>query len=475
MTDRLNEQEDERQQAHEAAGDLLENLRSENRWTELQLSPFEVALESRTRYLEADQFDRALSVSDDIFKVLSANGMNGEIYQLSQELLQHRESPAAMNWTARALSGTGEVNEADYWFDRAISASEPDSPAYATAKHGKGALRFSSGKITEGRELLRQAISVRQGLGNRIREASSRQVLGSSYAAQGKFERAREQFDKSLNLLEGTDDLHARANTMKEISSLERLRGNFNEAKQKYLDALDVFQQLGDRSLEAHVIHALGSLYLNQQKLETARERFESALELSRKIHNRRREALALHQLAAVDYRSGKFEEAREGYQKAIVIYQKVGMRRELGTALHDLGLILKESKRNTRDALQKFLTALAIHQEVGDQPGEATTLSVIGTIAWEIGVREVGLKLMILGYDLMEQTGHHDARKLKDQAEMYLFGQYFLQTGVDRSVEEMRERAQNEYDRDHGWGLIQEAFPDADLPEDVPPPGDGE
>jgi tetratricopeptide (TPR) repeat protein len=468
LLDRLDESE--RQQAHEAAGDFLENLRSTNRWTELRPSPFEIALESRTQYLEADQFEGALSVSDDVFKVLSANGMDREVYRLSQELLQYQESPIAMNWSARALSGMGEVNEADHWFEQAISASDSDSPTYATAKHGKGALRFSTGKIMEGRELLRQAISVRQELGNRSGEASSRQVLGSSYATQGKFEKAREQFDKSLTLLEDIEDAHAQANTMKEIASLERQRGNFDGAKQKYLDALDVFQQLGDRSLEAHVIHELGSLYLNQQKLGTASEWFESALELCQEINNRRGEALALHQLAAINYRSGNFGEARKGYDRAIDIYKTVGMRRELGAALHDLGLILKEDQGDTRKALQKFLTALALRQEVGDQPGEATTLSVIGTIAWETGARVVGIELMILGYDLMEQLGHHDARKLKDQAEMYLCRQYFLQTGVDLSVEEMRERAQSEYSDDRAWGLIHEAFPDPKFPDGVLP-----
>ena len=35
---------------------------------------------------------------------------------------------------------------------------------------------------------------------------------------------------------------------------------------------------------------------------------------------------------------------------------------------------------------------------------------------------------------------------------------------------QEGTEYAQRYYDEDRGWGLIQEAFPDADTPDDVPP-----
>jgi len=467
--------EGERREADQAAGDFLEEVRAEDRWPELGISPLEIALKARSRYLDADQFDEALSVSGDVFKALSANGMNEEIYRLGQELLDHQQTPAAMNWTARALTGLGRVDRAERWYERAIRASDSRSSEYATAKHGKGALKFSLGEIPEGRELLREAISVRQEIGNEVREASSRQVLGSSFATQGRFERAQEQFEKSLDLLEGTGDIHAKANTIKEIASCERQKGNFDEAREGFQKALDVFREIGDRSLEAHVMHEIGSLYLNQQRLEPAREWFESALDLCREIGNKRGEALALHQMAAVDYRSEEFSKAREGYQEAIDIYEDIGMKRECGAALHDLGLIDKEKEGDLKSAIRKLHSALAIRQEIGDRSGEATTLSVVGTIAWETGARVVGLELMILGYDLLEKIGHHDARKVRDQAEMYLSVQYLLQTGVDQSIEEIREQAIEKYEEDYGWGLIHEAFPDANMPDEIPQSGDGE
>lgn len=458
--------EDERREAHDAAGIFLEDVRAEDRWTELGISPLDIAFEARSRYLDADRFDEALSVSSDIFKSLSAMGMNEEIYQLSEELLDYRQSPTAMNWAARALSGLGRVDHAEQWYDQAIDVSENRSPEYATAKHGKGALKISVGEIPEGRELLHQAISVRQEIGDTEREASSRQVLGSSFATQGKFDRAQEQFERSLDLLEGTGDVHTEANTIKEIASCERQKGNFDEAKQRYQKALNIFRRVGDRSLEAHVMHEVGSLYLDQQRLEPARKWFEDALDLCREIQNRRGEALALHQIAAVDYRSGKFSRAKQGYEEAIDVYNEIRMKRELGAALHDLGLIDKEKEGDTKNALQRFLSALTVRQEIGDRSGEATTLSVIGTLAWETGARKVGLELMVLGYVLMEQTGHHDAKKLRDQAVLYLF----MQGGSDQSIEELKGRAREKYDEDRGWSLIQEAFPDADFPDDVPP-----
>jgi tetratricopeptide (TPR) repeat protein len=369
----------------------------------------------------------------------------------------------------------GRVDRAERWYERAIRASDSRSSEYATAKHGKRALKFSLGEIPEGRELLREAISVRQEIGNEVREASSRQVLGSSFATQGRFERAQKQFEKSLDLLEGTGDIHAKANTIKEIASCERQKGNFDEAREGFQKALDVFREIGDRSLEAHVMHEIGSLYLNQQRLEPAREWFESALDLCREIGNKRGEALALHQMAAVDYRSEEFSKAREGYQEAIDIYEDIGMKCECGAALHDLGLIDKEKEGDLKSAIRKLHSALAIRQEIGDRSGEATTLSVVGTIAWETGARVVGLELMILGYDLLEKIGHHDARKVRDQAEMYLSVQYLLQTGVDQSIEEIREQAIEKYEEDYGWGLIHEAFPDANMPDEIPQSGDGE
>ena len=339
----------------------------------------------------------------------------------------------------------------------------------ATAYYLLASIDFEQGVYDRAREGLEQALKIRQELENRSGTAEVLHNLAVVALQRGEYNRAKKELKRALQILRETEDREGEAAAKHNLAKIPLRRGEYRRASEKSREALQLCQEIGDQSGEAAAYQQLASISLRQENYKHARDRFKKALRIRKEIGDRSGEASTRNQLAKISAKQGSYDEAEEELEFALRIFQEIGDQFGEAAARHNLASTALDQEKHDR-AREEFEKALVIRQKIGDRGGEAGTLSQLGILAGrERGRWKEGLRLLHVGYSILisiddiqsEQIGpwiHNLTGKL----------------GYDEDeLKEDVEYAQQSYAKDRGWGLIQDAFPDADRPDDVPPPSE--
>lgn len=102
---------------------------------------------------------------------------------------------------------------------------------------------------------------------------------------------------------------------------------------------------------------------------------------------------------------TGRWHELAEANRIAIEAADRSGGRRDLSRALADAGVAQLQMRR-FEQAQRYFERSLAIRREIGDQWGEAVTLSSLGALHGELGRFEIAREHLQRGLDLRRAVG---------------------------------------------------------------------
>ena len=128
--------------------------------------------------------------------------------------------------------------------------------------------------------------------------------------------------------------------------------------------------------------------------------------------------------------------------------------RRAQARLYGELGL-LDLATGDYRAAREKFGQALTMLQQIGDRAGAAATFYQLGFLAWELGRREPGLRLVALCYLIDRAIGHGDTpgdlRNLQELAARLGYS--------PPQLEALLQEVSAAYQTDGGRGLAAAAF----------------
>jgi tetratricopeptide (TPR) repeat protein len=108
-------------------------------------------------------------------------------------------------------------------------------------------------------------------------------------------------------------------------------------------------------------------------------------------------------------------------------------------------------------EAEDRFMESLKVNRAIGNQAGEAATLSQLGIMAARAGRLREGLRLVIVSYVLSQQIGHAQAQQTWQNATAMASDLGYDQAQYDTE----KEAALASYAEDRGDALLREAFPE--------------
>jgi len=175
--------------------------------------------------------------------------------------------------------------------------------------------------------------------------------------------------------------------------------------------------------------------------------------------------------LGSLELARKNVEDATIRFEESLELNREIGDLNSTASTLHQLGVAEKE-KENPGPAVNHFIQALQLRQLSEDRRGEAMTFAQLGqTAAESFGSQENGLRLLCLSKQICEEVGHIHEEQIEKVTRKIASDFNIDESKLDNlTVESIQD-----YRRDRGWSVIQEAFPDVDLPDVVPPPDDSE
>jgi DNA-binding SARP family transcriptional activator len=187
---------------------------------------------------------------------------------------------------------------------------------------------------------LRQALAIRQELGDSIGEAQTAIALGEVHLrVAGPGEAAREYMQHAADLLQTMDQPSLRGSALNNLGEVYFGLGNLDAAAECYAQARDIFHEIGGYG-EGHALHNLGRVYLRLNRLDDAVAILMEAVRTHRATGDLHGEATALTHLGQMHLDSGNSAGARESWTLALAIFNQVDDRAEaaeVGAALASL------------------------------------------------------------------------------------------------------------------------------------------
>lgn len=252
---------DERQAAHQAAGDFLRDLVQQKRAGELGLTWTDCLLEARAQYLAAGDNSEARAASDRLSGFFVRQGLYKEVVELNSELLTHEEHPGPMGWIGRASLDQAKYPEAREWYQRCLKATSENMPKEAAiAWHGLATIDVHEGSYAAAREKFQKSLEIEQQIGNHAGEAATWHGLATIDVYEGSYAAAREKFQRSLEIKQQIGNRSGEAVTLHGLATIDLRERNYNAAREKFQQAQEICCQIGDRVGEAATFFQLGML-----------------------------------------------------------------------------------------------------------------------------------------------------------------------------------------------------------------------
>ncbi len=357
---------------------------------------------------------------------------------------------------------TIELNEGNYdsarkKFEKILEVrlQTSDRPGEASALHALATIDLNKDEYEAAYEKFQKVMEIRQQIGDCHGESSTWHQLATIDMKKGDLDSAYKKFQKSLQISLQIGDRPGEASALHSLATIDLNKGDYDSAKEKLEEAMKIIQQIGDHASEAYILNSLAVIDLNKGDLDTAREKFENAMKITRKLGDPVGEASILSNLATIDQCKGDCDLAREELKKAVEIMQRIGNRGGEASTLNNLAMI--DFIRGDHDsARERFKKTIEIMQQIGDRAGEAATFYQLGILASEQGRSQEGLRLVVLCCVIDAAIGHGDAesdfKALSDMASELKYSQ--------EQLEAMLKEVAEAYQKDHGQGLIEAAFP---------------
>ena len=182
--------------------------------------------------------------------------------------------------------------EAIAFFTRVIETlpaelADPDQRhLWCSVKILIGSALIELGDVDQGREPLRQALSVGEANNDRLTVMQARLNLGMAAFRVGDYDEANAQLSQSLSLARLLDDADSTATSLYYIGAVAAHQQRFDEGRTKIQECLDLRRANNDRYGVARAYNGLGEVALLRGDIAEAQENYSQALPIFEEIDN---------------------------------------------------------------------------------------------------------------------------------------------------------------------------------------------
>lgn len=231
--------------------------------------------------------------------------------------------------------------------------------------------------------------------------------IGTAYREQSKYEMAIENYMNSIRINEKIGEKRKMASLFGNIAIVYYYQGDYEGSMENFLKALKIFEEINDREKIAATCNNIGNIYNTQGKYQMALEYHFKSLKIRTEMDDKRGIATSFNNIGEV-YRNlgniafdandslggkAKYDSSMANYMKGLAIREKIGDKNGLSTSYNNVGIIHeyrgkyalhlgdpKSSGEEYRMAMQYYLKALKMDEELGNRAGMVAPCINIGT-----------------------------------------------------------------------------------------------
>lgn len=216
-------------------------------------------------------------------------------------------------WIATTLLGLGAARR------------EQEHAAEADLLESLGMAYVQSHRMQEGITHHRQALRLRQELGDELGEAMSLNALGLAHLREHRLDEARADFERSLDIARRLGERRwagiALGNLADALLDAGELRASVALAE----EAVAVHRETGNRMSEFACLACLGAAWRELESTDRALSYAQRALDVARELDNPVREGFALLELGRAQALLGQPEEALASFHEAAALHRSIG------------------------------------------------------------------------------------------------------------------------------------------------------
>ena len=248
-----------------------------------------------------------------------------EVAESALRLMAYEPGLATSNLDAAAKRERLALLErllADY---RELGEGPQERDAQADILWKVGRLHQDLGEYSQARQAYREALEIKQQLGEERGIAGLLHQLGSLAQATGDYDEAHRLYQESLEINQQLGNRAGIVQTFGQLGNLAYLQGDYDEARRLYQESLEIAQQLGDRAGVTSTLHQLGMLAQRTGDYDETRRLYHESLEINQQLGNRAGVAQTLHQLGNLAEEDGDLEEAKRLFSESLATFEALG------------------------------------------------------------------------------------------------------------------------------------------------------
>ena len=253
----------------------------------------------------------------------------------------------------------------------------------------------------------RQALAVRETLGDRAAQAQSWHGIGTSSIAMGDRTEAIDAFDRALTIRRELQDWKGEISTLEGLATVYQAE-DLDKAMRILGDALRVAEGVPDSRSRADVLRVQGDALLDAGRNREAVPLLDTAASLYRELKDAAGEAAALGRLGLALNRCGEFGRSRVILEKALEQSRATMSRAVEAAALTDLGNTALATGEPAR-ALLHYERSMELHREIKDRVGELQALNNLYATYFYMGMLDLSrhyLEQALEGFEALHDKG---------------------------------------------------------------------
>lgn len=196
--------------------------------------------------------------------------------------------------------------------------------------------------------------------------------------------------------------------------------GKYPEAMNSYFAALKIYESMNDKSGMSGSYNGIGNIYDYQYDFRMAIKNYAKAAELAKEISDKDREANAYNNMGGVydrmgvknGYNAAFFDTALQYLSAALKIKKEIGNKFKIASTLNLLGAVAYH-KQDYETALQYRLDALKIYEDANVKSRMAICYENIGQVYMQLGKYPEAETYLLKAYDYAAGTGNTETMQL--------------------------------------------------------------
>ena len=364
-------------------------------------------LDARELYFEAEEYDKAGIIVENITEHLYTWGFIELVRKLNEETIvtaNDQIKASAYHYIGMVHQDQGEYEKAVKKYDQSLKIKEKigDKGGIAKTLGQLGNIHLLQGEYENAIAKYTQSLEIARDIGDKRVISSALHQIGIVYQEQGEYEQAIQKYTKSLKIAEEIGDKGSIARSLHHLGIIHQEQGEYEQAIQQYTKSLKIAEEIGDKSSISKTLHQLGNIYFLQEEDEKATEKYNQSLKIKEKLGDKSGIIFTLGALGTILARQGKYEKAIENYNLCMKLSKELGDKSINARILHNIGMIHQEQGEHEK-AIEKYTQSLKIKEELGNKSGIASTRSQLGSVYESKGEYKSALKHYLISFSTFQ------------------------------------------------------------------------